>query len=361
MKNIIYLLALGLMFSCSKADEISDQEISGTWVLSSVSGSCFGLPISESANEAGCIDLPALEINCSILEFQGGGQLLYVKNGKVKNGSYTIDGDNVEVCTGACLPYLFSANALTTQTNTVSECNPTYTFNKSSETLTDILSANAQRFISKVKINGQLREEYVYRQDGSIQQATYYQEDGNLEQIRTYEFLPTKIVLVQNHVRLNFMRRFEYYDEAPNRTRRDKFNESGELIDYRLYFHTGDECGIDRTEQYSDDQLTYLFNNRYSGDNCDQKVDRYSNGQLDAVYEYQKDGKKYWRQAVTFGIFRNFNQSNNTSYTYTSDGKVRENISYVSAFTYNEQDYPIIENRTYLNGETQVITYEYLD
>ncbi|NNF35570.1 MAG: hypothetical protein HKN68_15800 [Saprospiraceae bacterium] len=361
MKNIIYLSILFFLISCSKSEDISDQELSGTWVLSSVSGNCFGLPISESANEAGCINLPALEINCSILEFQGGGQLLYVKNGKVNNGSYSIDGDNVEVCTGACLPYTLSNNGLTVQTGTVAECNPTYSFNKSSEPLEDIVAANAQKSISTVKVNGQLREEYEYRSDGSIQQATYYQEDGSLDQIRTYEFQASRIILIQQHIRLQFTRRYEYYDEAPNRYRRDRFDESGNLLDYRLYFYTGDECGIDRTEQYVDDQLTSLFNHSYSGDDCNLKVDLYKDGQLDAVYEYQKDGKKYWRQAVNFGIFRNDNQSNNASYTYTSDGEVRESISYVSAFTYNEADYPIIENRTYLNGTTEVRTYEYVE
>jgi hypothetical protein len=361
MKNIIYLLALLFMFSCSKSDDITDQDLSGTWALSSVAGACFGLPISESANEAGCINLPALEINCSILEFKGEGQLLYVKNGKINNGSYTLDGENVQVCTGGCLPYIFSNNSLSVQTGTVSECNPTYTFNKSSETLEDIVSANAQKYISKVKVNGQLREEYVYRSDGSIQQATYYQENGNLDRINTYEFQPTKVILIQQHIRLNFMRRYEYYDEGPNRTRRDKYNESGNLVDYRLYFHIGNECGIDRTEVYFDDQLISLFNHSYNGDYCNLKVDLYKDGQLDAVYEHQKDGKKYWRQSVSFGIFSNNNQSNTTSYTYTSDGKIRENISYVSTFIYDDQDYPIIDNRTYLDGRSEVITYEYIE
>ncbi len=361
MKNIIYLSILFFLFSCSKSDDISDQDLSGTWVLSSVSGNCFGLPISESANEAGCINLPALEINCSILEFKGGGELLYVKNGKVNNGSYAIDGDNVEVCTGACLSYTLSINALTTQTGTIPECNPTYTFNKSSEPLEDIVAANAQKPISKVKINGQLRQEYVYLTDGSIQQATYYQEDGSLEEIRTYEFQPNRVTLTRQHLRFNYKRRYEYYDEAPNRTRRDFYDDDGNLIDYTLYFHSNNDCWIDRSERYRDDQLLFLADYNYSGTQCDYRIDFYEDGNLTTKSDYKKDGKKFWRQAASFNILRNNNESNTTSYTYTRSGEVRDNISYVSQFTYDDQDYPIIENRTYLDGRTEVWTFEYLN
>jgi len=361
MKNIIYLSILFFLFSCSKSDEISDQDLSGTWVLSSVSGSCFGLPISESANDAGCINLPALEINCSILEFKGGGQLLYVKNGQVNNGSYTIGGENVQVCTGACLSYTLTNNTLTVETGTVAECNPTYTFIKSSETLDDVVSANAQKFISKVKVNGKLREEFTYNADGSIQRITEYQENGDLDEIRTYEFQPLKTILIRQHFRFNYTRRYEYYGEATDRTRRDFYDENGDLLDYTLYFHTNNDCWIDRTERYKDNQLLFLADYNYSGTHCDYSIDFYEDGKLTTKSEYKNDGKKYWRKAASLNILRNNNESNATSFTYSRDGEVRENISYVSQFTYDDQDYPIIENRTYLDGRTEVWTFEYME
>ncbi len=361
MKNIIYLLAFCALFSCSKSDNLSDQDLIGTWILSGVSGNCFGITITESADAGGCINLPALEINCSVLEFKGEGQLTYIKNGQALNGTYTVDGERVEVCTGGCLPYALSGNQLATQTGTVPDCNPTYTFSKASENLEDILSTNARKLISKVKVNGQLSEEYTYNTEGSIQQVKYYGDDRSLEEIYTYEFSPLKIVVNRQSLRFGNQRRYEYYDEAANRTRRDFYDEKGNLIDYTLYFHTNNECWIDRRERYKDDQLLFLAEYTYTGTQCNQRIDFYEDGKLTTRYEYQKDGKKYWRQALNFSLLRNNNQSNTTSYTYTRDGDVHQFFSYVSAFTYDETDYPIIENRTYLDGRTEVMTYEYLE
>ena len=225
----------------------------------------------------------------------------------------------------------------------------------------DNLSTSDHNLISEVTVNGQLSEEYSYDADGKIQEVKYYEDDGSLKDIFTYEFQPEKIVINRQNISYGYFRSYEYYDEAANRTRRDFYDEGGDLIDYTLYFHASNECWIDRRERYRDDQLLFLADYSYSGTQCDRRIDFYEDGKLTTKSEYQKDGKRFWQQALNFSLLRNENESNTTSYTYTRDGEVRRSLSYVSVFTYDETDYPIIENRTYLDGRTEVRTYKYLE
>ena len=359
MRKFIPIILLTILISCGKDDSATQEELMGTWILDTVLGECSGLPIDASADVSGCFDVPLIEVNCAIVEFNGDGTLQYAYNFIKGEGEYTINGDVINICTDRCLDYNFNGTELTLQTGTIPLCDPIYTFTRSSNSLDNILSSN-RRTISKVFKNGQLSRSYDYNSDQSLQSLKFYDEDGNIEQIYTYQFEPFKTIVILNHIQLGLTTRIEYYDEGIDRLRRDSYNTSNQLANYQLYFYNEEDCWIDRRERYTPNHvLLNLYDYEYLDSGCDREITKYNSGQKENVQTIRYDNNPYWGTSGLLNIFRYKEIYNIVSYTILENNVVSTSSSYNSVYTYGPGGFPEIETRTYFDGTIDTYTYQY--
>lgn len=359
MNKYFYLSAMLLFLSCGKDPSVTDDQLLGTWILDAVEGTCLGIPYNSNGDHTGCIDIPTLEVNCSMIEFEGAGRLSYAYNLERGEGSYEILDDGINICTDRCLKYQLEGNKLTLQTGTIELCDPLYTFAKSTSSMDDLISENQRQKIKKLYKNGKLLRDYNYGPDGNLQSTFQYEEDGDLSRQEVYVFTPTLVTRTLTFVQFNQTYKYEYYDEGLNRTRRNRYTAENQLIDYRLYFHSDTECWVDRIETYEDDQLSKLSQYTYSAVNCGQEVSNYKNGNLESKITIQYDGMNYYARSATINLLRVKEFSNITSYTYIRDDQVEPSNSYTATYTYDTAGYPSTEIRNYLDGEVELYTYEY--
>jgi len=359
MRKLIFLSIVTLLLSCGKDPGITDAELQGTWILASVSGDCASIPITGSADAAGCIENPTLEVNCSIIEFTGPSTLVYAYNFVRGQGTYSFSGEKISICTDRCLDYIYDGSSLTLQTGTVPLCDPIYSFSKSSQSLEEIISSNQKKVIKSVMQNGQLRYSYNYNADGSIQTKQTYTSTGDLNVKDIYTFTPLTTTVLRTIFPSNSTYRYEYYNEAPNRLRRDYYNNSNVFQGYRLYFINPNGCWVDRTEDYENNLLVRLYNYDYSGDNCDLEVTAFSNGQQLFKSVSTKDGMAPWSKSTLLNILQFRNVSNTLSYTYSEENIVDAQRSYTSSYTYDESGFPTSQTQTYLDGNVNFYNYIY--
>ncbi|MEM9548790.1 MAG: hypothetical protein AAGA77_22590 [Bacteroidota bacterium] len=358
MNKIFLFAAILLMISCGKDPVTTDEELLGTWVLNNVEGSCLSIPTNATANETGCIDIPTLEVNCSIIEFKGEGVLSYAYNLVVGEGTYEILEDGINICTDRCLSYKIENTRLTLQTGTIELCDPLYTFAKSNETFDNII-AKGQKKIRSIRKNGSLYRDYNYNLDGTLQSLLTYDNSGNLHTQEIYTYTPISVDRTLTFVQSGSVRKYTYYNEAPDRTRRDRLDENGDLVEYRLYFHTPNDCWVDRIETYRDEQLSSFFQYTYAGENCDYEISYFSNGNLQSRTTNINDGMPYFGQSATLDILRYEGIGNITSRTVVKDNEVDNNGSFNAIFAYDEIGFPTSETRSYLDGKVDLYSYLY--
>ena len=363
MHKYLYFLIALLFISCGKDDSETIDQLVGIWVLQSVDGTCTGVPLNANADESGCIDVPLLEVNCSIIEVQADGSVQYAYSAVTGSGSLTVNGNTVTICTDRCLDYEYDGTVLTLQTGTISLCDPVYTFEKTTSSLDDLLASRGKA-IDKVFRNGKLIRSYTYDNNDELTILTLYNEDGDIRQRTQYSYEPFKTIANVDifNSSSSFSIRYEYYEEAPGRLRRDSYNTSGELSGYRLYFRSQGDCGLDRTETYSEnDELERWNEYDYSGDNCDQELNQYVNGVKVNTFITEYDGMNYWASSAVLDQFSYIRYQNTTSYTMIEGGDVRPDQTYTATFTYDSAGFPTTESRVYMSGEAEVYSYEYVD
>lgn len=360
MKNLMFCILSIALFSCSKEPIISDAELSGTWLLTHVSGSCALLPIDDSADEQGCIANPALEVNCSIIEILGGGELSYAYSLVKGEGSYTIESDGITICTDRCLVYTFDNNRLQLQTGTIAACDPIYTFQKTTSTLDQLIESSSVKRIKRVMRNGVLNRLYTYDANGLQQQSQTYTTSGDLLRTHVYTYTPLMTSRLTTQAASSSISITNTYFEAADRLRTDLVDSDGQLEGYWLYFYEPSYmCSYSRAEFYVNDALERLSNVDFSGGNCDSEQTNFVNGQLTNVTKIERDDKRSWSQSLRDPLLPNRDFGNVTAYTNTSSEGEVSISSYTVTYQYDSQGYPSSSIRTYVDGSTAIYTYEY--
>jgi hypothetical protein len=362
MKNFIYLVLILTLWSCGSDNTETENSLLGTWVLSEVSGDCVGLPISGQGTALGCIPIPTLEINCMILELQPNGVLSYTVNGDILTGSYMVENDSeVSLCFPKCIVGTISGPRISLNTGTVPQCDPFYTFLKSTETLDEILTSNQNRTLKQINVNGRTHSTYSYYTDGNIQSIQYFNDEGDLNANYTYAYEPLKVTNQRTFFNANgFTYTNEYYNESFNRLRRDRIGSDGELEKYDLFFISSSACWIDRREIYDvDNNLDVLQNYTYNATDCGFESSSFKEGSLDYKLIVEVDNNPKFNQSVDLDILNIPNTGNILSFTYIEDNEVTTNSSFTSTFTYEDSGYPSGETRIFLNGTVNVYSYIY--
>ena len=360
MKNILFLLLLTSLFSCSGDLDIMNEDLIGTWILSSVSGTCASLPVTGSADQQGCIRNPALEVNCSLIEFHDEGQLSYAYSLIKGEGTYTIESDGITICTDRCLFYTFMDNSLELQTGTIPSCDPVYIFKKTTSSLDQIVEENTLKRIKNVRRNGLLHQSYIYDSQGLLQQIQRYTSDGNLSRTEVFTYTPLTTTRTITDPSTGEATVSNTFYEAPDRLRVDYLDASDQLAYYWLYFYEPSyTCSYSRAERYIGETLNTLRNSTYSGSVCNSVRTDFVDGNSARTVSITRDDRQAYSRALRNPLIPERAIGNIISYTsILSDGSTQSN-SYTASFTYDEQDYPLTSIRTYVGGDNEVYTYEY--
>jgi len=225
--------------------------------------------------------------------------------------------------------------------------------------------------LKKVYRNGEIYDEYEYN-NNKISKSTYYSgsidEEGNNEvwRVNYYEYV-NDVVIRNSYDSDNILIYTRKYYRTTDNTqiRRDDYDTSGALYSYAIYNGYNNSCSHTSIEYFSnDDTLTSRDNIEYTDSNCSYSVTTYTNNNLvDYQQTYIKDDKVSAYKSTVIEPFA-LNSSkiigNTISRTFKdSNNQTNNSNSYTSDYEYNEDNYPISETRTYLDGDIVEFTYEY--
>ena len=154
-----------------------------------------------------------------------------------------------------------------------------------------------------------------------------------------------------------------YYNRTGNTVRIEGINvDTNELIFYGLYTLNSSDCNVEKLEFKTPDDIAYYTSAfSYTDSNCSfQRENSYNVPQDPARIVVKSDDKNYYRKSVYATTYTTIYSRNTLESTlYDRDNEIMNNLSYTSAYLYNEDDYPVSEIRTFLNGTVENYTYEY--
>ena len=154
----------------------------------------------------------------------------------------------------------------------------------------------------------------------------------------------------------------KYYDISNNISKREKFNDNDDLVDYRIYNFDDNDCGFISLYYYNpDDSINYLFTYDYIDENCSMTTTRTnSNYEIINYEEYIRDNMQQSRKSTLIDFFRADNLGNTIKYTiWDENDNINTERSFESVFQYNSGNYPITEIRTYVDSTVENLTFEY--
>jgi len=217
-----------------------------------------------------------------------------------------------------------------------------------------------QLFIKQVNEDGLPLIKYTYT-NNRISSKEYY-DLGQLYRTDNYEYSNDMVIVSYFSAQDELTSIRKYFSVSNDISRRDACNENGELINYRVYSFSNNTCGFVSIDFYNDnDQLNSRNIFQYVDENCSMESTRFnSSDQVLSKEQWIRDDKNFHNEKGLLDFFRHENLGNTLTYTkWNSNDVVDIEFSYESSFEYNSLNYPISEQRTYLNGSSKEITYEY--
>ncbi|MBV1924763.1 MAG: hypothetical protein KUG68_12125, partial [Flavobacteriaceae bacterium] len=144
-----------------------------------------------------------------------------------------------------------------------------------------------------------------------------------------------------------------------NQSRSDFYDYINESYNYRIFEFDGNECGVEFLEYYNSEGIILeRIHYTYNSENCSYEAtfeySDFSNGHR--IYD---DKNGHDASTVSEIIRRGEHHNTIENRLWSTNNDVSPNYSYNSVYEYNEEDYPVMETRTYLNESVFVYTYEY--
>ncbi len=85
-----------------------------------------------------------------------------------------------------------------------------------------------------------------------------------------------------------------------------------------------------------------------------------SNNEIQNSEEYIRDNMHQSKKSTLIDFFRADNLGNITKYSrWDENNDIENEYSYNTTFQYNSNNYPILEERVYLNNELVIFSFEY--
>jgi len=210
--------------------------------------------------------------------------------------------------------------------------------------------------------NETLDASYTYNPDSTLQSITTYL-DGEERLHTTYEYDNDIIESTTNRadsgVKVSSLR---YSNINSIQRKREQFNDMGQLISTSIYGFEDSSCGyvsikrIDATNTLiSDTRVDFIDHN------CSSTFYKTNSGQEEyKEWEYIRNDKFDANNSTTlpfFGVDQLYGVTKLMRYGIS--GSLSTNLSYESSIEYNEENFPIGEIRTYLDGDIVEYTYTY--
>lgn len=225
---------------------------------------------------------------------------------------------------------------------------------------TDDVETTRAGLIKEVKKDDITLRTFEYDKQGRITNETTYQYDRP-DFIYTYEYKgdTTYIDVTKNQVpwkteklyRANQyeIRRESYLDGSLNLLQYYKWEEETACGYTEILWDYANYLNVSETVIYLDENCS---ERRY---HTEPEMSRSS------VIEFYKDGMQAFDAAALPPPLEEGpgNVISSTTFTFNSDSGINTSLSYNSNFTYNKDNYPIHETRTYYNGTVHTYSYEY--
>ncbi|MEO0473645.1 MAG: hypothetical protein AAF206_28800 [Bacteroidota bacterium] len=212
------------------------------------------------------------------------------------------------------------------------------------------------KLLRSIEQDGEAFSTYTYFPDGRLQSYTIntttfaYRYAGDSMQLETMN--------QDGSLRLTE----KYYPSSNNVVRKDQYNAQGDLREYWHYFFNDFECFFVGIGKYRPNGELYeaIVIERDLNDCSYTATTKDSNGETQNSEAITRGDGNDPLQVVLLD-FLGFDQVLlNGSYTFSdAAGEIDESRSYTAEFTFNTDNYPVWERRTFLNGEVQILNYYY--
>tara|TARA_B100000678_G_scaffold282603_1_gene281732 strand:- start:627 stop:1379 length:753 start_codon:yes stop_codon:yes gene_type:complete len=215
-------------------------------------------------------------------------------------------------------------------------------------------------FIKQVNLDGLVFRKYTYK-NNLISSREYYR-NGKLWRQENIKY-SNDTIFIENYDSSNkLIQLFKYYNLTENISVRDEYDSKNQMVSYRIYNFSNDNCGYVNYEDYDvNDNLSSKRTFNYIDSNCSVESSRYNfNGELSFKEQRIRDDKNRTNKNETLEFFRGKEIGNTIVYnSWDSEGNIEFMYSYESTFNYNDENYPIYESRKYLDGTVEEMTFEY--
>jgi len=213
--------------------------------------------------------------------------------------------------------------------------------------------------------DGIIQISYTYNPDSTLKETISHDGEGAPRLKMTYSYvgdnIESEIILIETGEVTGARK---YYKQSESEGLREFYGSDGELSTSSTYLFDESACGY--TDLIPFDALGNALPKtrvEYIDENCSSKF--YSKFQDDDEYlqwEYTRNDKFDSSNSTILSFFRVEIQNCVTKLLrYSSDGTLSTNLSYDAVFEYNEDNHPIKEVRTYLDGDIIEYVYSYYE
>ena len=188
-----------------------------------------------------------------------------------------------------------------------------------------------------------LSEDRTYNTTGELTRRDQFNSGGDLFRFYTYEYFGTDSIICNQFRIINGAEKFHDYSVF-------HFNMSENCTFSSRYFYDAETS-----------ELKQYYIAEYLDDNCSVVFTTYSEkGNLISISKSIHDDKHGADHLVMTPPFAEVNQHNALKREWSDpSGEFVKELTFDSVFEYDENDYPIKETKTFLDGNVFEYTYEY--
>ena len=206
--------------------------------------------------------------------------------------------------------------------------------------------------------NGHLRTEYKYNENDRLESSIFYSPlDGEtILSFHYYEYNGDTVFSFFHNQNNELVSKGKLvFNEQSGKE--EKFNTDNQLTEYLVLENNIDPCGYSKIDFYdADDSLKITYNYEYIDSNCSENENHVLPGNhLIGIRTSVKDGGKNAFESTYLSERYKYNSGNSLQSILLISGSIFDPESYNSTFEYNSDNYPVSENRIYMDG----IDYEY--
>ena len=207
--------------------------------------------------------------------------------------------------------------------------------------------------LKTVTLDGETVIEYIYDTQNRISSQI------ELSNSKVFQYDTDGTINVEyRNAEGTFISRAKYIRESEAISKIYFYNIQDEPTGVYTFTFNGNPCGFTtQTQTFSSDELLITY--EYIDENCSLVVTFPNDSQvINKVTTYTKDTMKSAFESTILPFFRKDISHNNVNVIALDiDGMSIQDLSYSSVFTYNIDNYPTRQVRTYEDGDE--ITYEY--